>query len=164
MPWLLFALVALALLAEVIRLRNQRINSLVVRLLMPVIRLDEQKNLMGATYIAIAALCVALFFSKEIAVAALCFLALGDGGSAAVKELLPKTNRHVRLIRGALCLCLCVAVAFGLHAARFETPLSILLLGAIVATVVERFSLGINDNLAMPLASGGVMWLLLLCR
>jgi dolichol kinase len=72
------ALMAALLLIEFFRLNFASINRRFIFLLRPVMREREFTALAASTYVAISALAAFLLFQKQVAVVAMCFLAIGD--------------------------------------------------------------------------------------
>lgn len=156
--WLLLLVAWAALAAEYLRQRYFGLNRLICTLFLPPMRSNELFDLTGATYIAVAAFALAASFPRDVTLAALSYLAVGDAVSAAVNSWLgQRPGLLTRLARSAAGLLACLGAAWLMHLAGLGLPLGVLLLGAGVATVGETVCIGMNDNLLIPLLAGLAM-------
>jgi len=122
------------------------------------IRAHEQAgDFTGATYILISACATIGFFSKPIAIAALAFIIVGDTLAALIGR---RYGRH-RFLNGksyeGTIACFAGTAAVALLAP--DLAISVGLIGALVAAVVEALPLGVDDNISVPILSGVVMTL-----
>jgi dolichol kinase len=178
----LLALVSItiaALILDIVRLRSPRVNRRFMISFRALLREGEVSKLTGSTYFLIAASIVFIFCDKSIAAIALAFVAVGDPVAGMVGERrgklrvspeegnfseAPKFPRNLRfsVMRGkslegsSACFGACLVVGVIL-AAVTHVALWVVVVGAICATVVEFFSLPVNDNLSIPLVAAGVM-------
>lgn len=111
----------------------------------------------GATYILVTVCLTVALFSKPIAIAALAFIVIGDTLAALIGR---KLGRHKfangKSLEGSLGCFLGTLIVVLLAP---NLAFSVLLIGAVVATVVEALPLGIDDNVTVPLLSGVAMML-----
>jgi dolichol kinase len=111
----------------------------------------------GATYILISACLTIGLYEKHIAIAALAFIVVGDTFAALIGRKLGRHWFGRKSVEGSLgCLLGTVIVAVlapGL-------TLAVALTGAVVATITEALSAGIDDNISVPIVSGLAMTLL----
>lgn len=158
-PALISATIAFLIL-ELIRLKSPQVNRRFLALFHLLLREREASTLTGSAYLLIAACIVFLFCDKYIAVMALAFVAVGDPVSGIVGERWGKPKiRDKSFVGSGACLLACL-VAGAVLAAITHVALWLVVIGAVCATVVEFLSLRINDNLTIPLVSGGAMMLL----
>lgn len=178
----LVAITIAVLVLDIIRLRSPRVNRRFMATFRPLLREREVSTLNGSTYFLIAASIVSMLCDKSIAAIALAFVAVGDPVAGIVGERWGKLrvspeeghfakNRRssrglgFRGMRGksvegsSTCFVACLAVGVIL-AAITHVALWVVVVGAICATVIEFFSLRVNDNLSIPLVAAGVMSLL----
>jgi len=149
------------LIMELVRLRVPVVNQWVFKFYRPLARTEEKTRLTGTGYLLIASFISFLVFSREVAVLALSFLAVGDAVAALVGRKWGIVLLRGKTLEGDLtCLVSCIIVGSLYYLAGLNLPLSVILVGAAVAAVVESASLPINDNLTMPLLSGAVMTLM----
>jgi len=168
-----------ALILDIVRRRSPRVNQRFVISFRALLREREVSTLTGSTYFLIAASIVFIFCDKSIAAIALAFVAVGDPVAGIVGERwgkpkvsseeqkiseAPRSSRNLRfrgmkgksLEGSSACFVACLVVGVIL-AAVTHVALWVIVVGAICATVVEFFSLPVNDNLSIPLVAAGVM-------
>ncbi len=147
------AAVVSAFLIEVARLKWAWINDIVFKIVGGYTREHEEKRITGATYYAVAAFVAVAFFSKWVAILSLLFLTLGDSAAALVGTRYGTHKKFGKSAEGSLaCLLVCSVVGWGLLG-------WVGLLGAAAATVIEFVPVPVDDNLRIPLVSGGLMQL-----
>jgi dolichol kinase len=123
------------------------------------IRDHENNTMSGAFYILLAGLLAGILFETSHAAAVMGFVVLGDIAAALTgrkfgKIRLPGTNKTLEGSIG--CLLACMIVAFVVPG----LPLFVGIAGALTASIAEAFSGKIDDNIAMVIASGIVMYLI----
>ncbi len=152
---LLYVGAALMLVIDLIRLGDPRIKEYVRLMIGPALRRHEDKELTGASYMAIACLIVAELFPLDVAVASMGYLIVGDG----VAGLVGKTWGRHKFAFGksweGTASCFLANLVVGLLIFRRPEPA---LLGAFLGTVVELLPMPLDDNLAIPLLAGGILW------
>lgn len=146
------------LLIDISRLRNwwfwQNIASKVFG---SVIRKHEKDgDFTGATYILLTSCATIALFSKPIAIAALSFIIVGDSFAAVIGRRFGRTKIGNKSLEGSLG-CFLGTLIVAVFAPGI--PLTIGLLGAVVATTVEAWPMGVDDNVSVPLMSGLAMTL-----
>ena len=148
----------LTLLAELARFRFPTLNRILVGWFKPLLKDTEDRQITGATYIAVSALACFLVFDESIAVVALFFLALGDPVAALVGSRMGGFRVFGKSPLGTLAF---VAVAIGvagiLSAVNVVSFHWGLVVGAVVAALVELAPSPLDDNLTIPLISGAAM-------
>ena len=146
---------------EAVRLRLPGINSLLVSRFALLLKDTESRKVTGATYFILSALAVFLLFDKPIAVAALLFLSLGDPAAALVGRRAPGIRFFGKSPIGTLAMVLvALGIAGVLSAAGVGDRHWGLYVGAVTAGMTELLPLPVDDNVTIPLVSGGVMTLL----
>jgi len=105
-----------------------------------------------------------LFYRPDIATAAICFLAFGDVTATAVGERYGRTKiSGEKSLEGTLAfVAIAATIGLLLPLAGIHLMRGIILAGAITAAGVELVPLPVNDNMVIPLVSGGVMELIAL--
>ena len=150
-----------ALFLEVLRFSNKGINEWFLSLLKPLLREYETSRVTGASHMFVASLVAFIVFERDIAMLALCFLAVGDALATIVGKYLSKKSYPGKTLEGGLaCFVSCVVTGLVFYYAGFNVHWATVLVGAIVATVVEVVPLPVNDNLTMPLIAGLAMTLI----
>lgn len=155
------ALFLVVLAVEAARLTNPALNQFILTRFGSFIRPSEANRLTGtAPYIFGIGLSLYLYRS-DIATAAICFLAFGDVAATTIGERYGKTKIGKKSLEGTLAFIV-AAMAAGLLLPFAGVSLmhGIIFAGALVAAGVELLPLPVNDNLLIPVVSGGVMELL----
>jgi dolichol kinase len=161
-PWIAFValLTAIAVTIDLIRLSDHRIQRFFKTFLGELIREHERFNLLGSTFLLIAAMLAIEFFPQRIAAAAIGFTVLGDGIAALVGRGWGRTRVFSKSLEGALGgLVACLAWA-GFLAATGHLPLAIGIAAAFTAMLIEILPLPLDDNLGITLATATIMRLL----
>jgi glycerol-3-phosphate acyltransferase PlsY len=145
---------------DLLRLNVPSMNRFVLTKFSSFIRVNEEHRLTGtAPYVLGIGLSLFLY-RVDIAAAAICFLAFGDVAATTIGERYGRTKIGNKSLEGSLAF-VAAAVAAGLllPLAGIAVVPGVILVGAIVAAGVELLPLPVNDNLVIPLVSGGVMTL-----
>lgn len=128
----------------------------------PVIRQHEKDgDFIGATYILLTSCLTIFLYQKPIAIAALSFIIVGDSFAAVIGRKYGRIKFSNKSLEGSL------ACLFGTMIVATLTPgipLSVGLLGAVVATLVEAWPFGVDDNVSVPLLSGLVMHMAIILK
>ena len=153
---LIFAMVTLAV--DVIRLHVPHFRALFYFLFGRIIREHERFNLLGSTYLLLAALLCVYAFSKPIAVVSLGFLVVGDTMAALVGRRWGRTQILNKSLEGSLaCLAACILVGWLYPGPEITWPM--ILVGSVIATLFEFLPIPLDDNLRMSLSAGFAMTL-----
>jgi len=152
---LLYAGTVVVVAMDLARLKDPRLKAYVRRMIGFSLRRHENEELTGASYMIIACLLVAELFPLPLAVVAMGYLIVGDGLAGFVGK---SWGRH-RLAFGksweGTLAGFAANLLVGLLVLRSPIPA---LLGAILGSVVEILPLPLDDNLAIPLIAGGILW------
>ena len=162
-PALVFygVLFLIVLLVDVIRLRVPAFNQFVFARLGGFVRESERNKLTGTAPYVLGIGLTLYLYPSDIAAAAICFLAFGDVAATTIGERYGKTKIGEKSLEGTLAFVAAAAAAgFLLSTAGIPVTHGIILAGAFTAAGVELLPLPVNDNLVIPLASGGVMLLI----
>ena len=150
------------LIFEALRLKFPQVNRRFVTCFQALLRERETSTLTASAYLLIAASIVFVFCHKSIAAIALTFVAVGDPIAGMVGERWGKLRVRGKSLRGSgACLLACL-MAGAILASITHVALWVVVVGAICATLVEFLSLPPNDNLTIPLITGGIMSLVTL--
>ena len=126
------------------------------------IRRSEQHRLTGTAFYVIGIGLSFLLYSHQVATTAVCFLIFGDVAATAIGERYGRTKIGNKSMEGTLAFVVAALAAGGVLASLgLGTTTGVLVLGALVAAGVELLMLPVNDNLVIPIVSGGVMECLL---
>ena len=155
--WLAIGLAGAALAASVVLEASRRwwpwVNRWLWRLFPTIFRAWEDRRLLGSTWFAIGMLSTLVLYGRDVGGTALLFLAWGDPAAEVVGCALGKPGQRKTLAGSLGCLAVClIASAVGIYLGGLQ-PLPAVG-GAVVATLVERWSPPPDDNLWIPLLSG----------
>jgi glycerol-3-phosphate acyltransferase PlsY len=140
---------------DLLRLSDQRLKRFFSRFFRSLIRRHEEEHLIGSTYYMIAALLSFVAFDRDIAIAALTFLVLGDAAAAIVGKRLGRPTYWGKSLQGsAACFVVCLATGWPLLG-----DVSVALVGALTATIAEALPVPMDDNMRVPIFSGLAMQL-----
>lgn len=147
------ALVGVSLIVEVGRHWWPWLNGWLWRLLPRVFRASEGHRVLGSTWFAIGALASLLLFGQDVGGTAVLFLSWGDPAAEVVGRRWGRAGQGKTLVGSLGCLLACsVAGIVGVGWGGLS-PWAVLV-GAVIATLVEHWSPPPDDNLWMPVLSG----------
>lgn len=151
---LLFFLTLLFLSIEILRMVHQPTSKIFYTFFGPLLRRKERFTLTGSTTLLMSSLVCVLIFQRPIAVAALCFLIVGDTMAALVGKSFGRIKVFRKTIEGSLaCLGTCVVIVLVVPPLEFFVGLT----GAVVATLIELLPIPLDDNFLIPILSGAAM-------
>jgi dolichol kinase len=139
---------------ELFRLHDARVRFFVSRFFRDLVRRHEQKQLLGSTYLLIAAVLTIELFSKPIAVSALGALVLGDSAAALVGKTVGRVRVLGKTLEGSAA---CFLVSFLFSWGVVGLPAWLAACGALTATLFELLPIPLDDNFRIPLSAGFVM-------
>jgi|MudIll2142460700_1097286.scaffolds.fasta_scaffold229218_2 dolichol kinase len=155
-------LITAVLAIDITRLRVPAINQFILTRFSSFIRRNEANKLTGTAPYVLGIALTLLLYRTDIATAAICFLAFGDVAATATGERYGRTKiSGEKSLEGTLAF-VAAAVLSGLllNLAGLHLAHGLILAGALVAAGVELLPLPVNDNLVIPVVSGGVMELI----
>ena len=156
------ALFVLVLIIDGARLMIPALNRVMFTRFRNFIRPNEEHKLTGTAPYVLGIGFSLYAYAQPVASAAICFLAFGDVAATAIGERFGRTKIGDKSLEGTLPLLLprhCQGSCCRCWGSIF--PTWVMVLGALVAAGVELLTLPINDNLLIPLVSGGMMELAL---
>lgn len=153
---LLFALMLFSLF-DGARLLSSAFNRFVMDRLSLLIRESEKKKITGATFTCLSFLVVVFVFPREVAVTAMLFLTLGDTAAEIAGKNWGSRKYNGRSLEGMAGFFI---VAMPLAWIVFQ-DWRVALTGAVMGSLIEFFSIGVDDNLTVPVGSAMALWLAL---
>ncbi len=143
---------------DYLRLRIPAINHFIFARFGSFIRQSEEHKLTGTAPYILGIGSTLYLYRTDIATAAVCFLAFGDVAATTVGERYGKTKIGDKSLEGSFAFVI-AAVCAGFLLSYVCVPVmpGLIVLGALVAAGVELLPLPLNDNLVIPLVSGGTM-------
>ena len=148
----LTSLMILFILTDIFRHKIGWIQSLFKSFLNSMLRSHEMDGkLTGATWVMIGAVITITLFSKPVAIIALIFMSLGDTAAGLIGQRFGKHkigDKTWEGFFGGLIICIIIALNFPF------LPLTVSLIGAISAMIMELIPIPLDDNFKIPLGSG----------
>jgi len=160
MLWIMVPVTIAMILIDISRLRHWRFwSAFASRFIGGMVRKKEENgDFTGATYILLSTCLTVAMFEKQLAIAALAFIIVGDTFAALIgrKFGLHKYGGGRKSVEGSLgCLLGTMFVAV----LTPDLPIYAGTVGAVVAAVTEGLSFEIDDNISVPIVSGLAMTL-----
>jgi dolichol kinase len=140
-----------ALVVELARARHETIRTVFDASLGSLLRVHEARGLSGATWLIIALLAAALLFPRDIAIAAMAAVAVGDAAAAIVGRALTRPAGEGKSMPGSFA-CFAASALMALAIARFSWAEA--LVAGILAALAERPRRPLDDNLRIAVAVG----------
>ena len=149
--WVLVFALAVALAVEIGRHRSDRARTVFDSALGSLLREHEWRGPSGATWLILALLVAAVLFPRDVAIAAMCAVTLGDAAAAIIGRAITRAAVHRKSFGGsAACFA---ASAAGAHAIAGFAWRDALIVG-VLAAVAERPRRPLDDNLRIVIAVG----------
>jgi dolichol kinase len=147
---------------DIIRLTVPAVNNFMYARLTSFIRTNEAHKLTGtAPYILGIGLSL-YFFSQPVATTAICYLVFGDVAATTIGERYGRRKIGNKSLEGTASFVVASLSAGGvLLLIGSGTNPWVMVLGSLAAAGAELLTLPVNDNLVIPMVSGGVMELAL---
>jgi dolichol kinase len=165
---ILIPLTLLFVLSDTARVLHKPLGRLYERYFGFLLRKHERnssgRRLNGATYVLLSAALCMWIFPKVIFITAFAILIVSDTSAALIGR---KFGRHLFLsktLEGSLAF-LVSALLVVVFSPKIEyLPLEYMIgaIAALVGAIVESASVGVDDNLSIPISVGGTMWILYL--
>jgi len=148
---------------DLTRLRAASANEFMFRHFKRFIRDNERGKLTGSPWYALGVLVSAYVYDLPVLAYAVAFLAIGDVAATNVGRRFGTIKLWGgRSLQGTLGFIFFASLAgVVINAYFYPLPLWIIISGAVTAALVEITPFGLNDNLTIPVISGGVMWLIM---
>ncbi len=122
----------------------------------------KSKRLNGATHVLISATLCVLVFPKLITITAFAVLIISDSAAALVGRRFGRKKFLNKSVEGsaAFFVSALIVIAATPKISAGAGEYCIAIIAAAIGTVVEASSVGIDDNLSIPISIGTVMWVL----
>jgi diacylglycerol kinase (CTP) len=165
MAAILLVISACSFLVEYLRLRNEKMNQVLMVLMKPIMRESEKNSVSGMPFYALGVSLSLFFFPERIAVLSVLFLVFADPIASFFGILYGRDkifpNKSLQGTIAAFSVCYIVTLVYGLF---YSTPnmrlLVFSILGGIIGAVSELCSQFVDDNLCIPVISGLGLFLL----
>lgn len=154
-------LFVIVLALDLMRLKIPAVNRFIFTKFRSFIRTNEEHKLTGTAPYILGIGSTLYLYRTDLATLAICFLAFGDVAATTIGERCGKTKIGNKSLEGSIAFVVAaVSAGFLLSLAGISVMYGLVLAGAIIAAGVELLPLPVNDNLVIPLVSGGAMSLL----
>ncbi|MGB2958098.1 MAG: dolichol kinase, partial [Bacteroidota bacterium] len=165
---ILIPLTLLFVLSDTARVLHKPLGRLYERYFGFLLRKHERnssgRRLNGATYVLLSAALCMWIFPKVIFITAFAILIVSDTSAALIGR---KFGRHPFLsktLEGSLAFLVSALLVIVFSPKIEYLPLEYMIgaIAALVGAIVESASVGVDDNLSIPISVGGTMWILYL--
>jgi dolichol kinase len=159
---LFYAVLFVVVLAlDLMRLKMPAVNRFVLTKFPSFIRTSEEHKLTGTASYVLGIGSTLYLYRTDLATLAICFLIFGDVAATTIGERYGKTKIGDKSLEGSIAFVVAaVSTGFLLSLMGISVMFGLILAGAIIAAGVELLPLPVNDNLLIPLVSGGAMSLI----
>jgi dolichol kinase len=125
-------------------------------------RNDRGRHLTGATYVLVSAVVCVLIFPKVIVITAFAILIISDSAAALIGRRFGRRPFLGKSLEGTSAFFLTALAVVAVAPKIAYLPGEYLIGGAaaLLGTIVEAGTPGIDDNLSIPLSIGCAMWIL----
>lgn len=166
---ILSGVILVSVIIDIGRFASPAFGRIVYRFLGSIFREHEldttKRQLSGATWLLFAAIICILIFPKGIAMVSLFFLIIGDTVAALIGRKWGKIPFLKKSLEGSGAFFVSTIFIALLTPKFTDTSLEIglIVFSGLVASIAENYASGwLDDNIAIPLSSGTVLWLLYL--
>jgi dolichol kinase len=158
---LLGLLTGVFIVVDLIRLRWKQLNLFYTMMFGMFMREYEIKRVTGASFLLLGSLVSMVLYGNEITVLAVSFLAIGDPLAHFAEDRWGKTRIGRKTLQGGIaCFIGCAIIGLLWYSNARDVSLAVVFTGAVAASITHLLPVDIDDNLTIPVLSGGAMWLL----
>lgn len=164
---ILLPIALFCVIVDAARMENPELKNKFFKVFGMMLREHESKGLTGASYLLTSSIVVIALPIKEITFLAISYLVVGDTLASLVglkfgKRRIVSTMKTVEGLIASFIGCTIWGLIFNLYFFEIGLHQSIIIFGAIVASITEVSNLHINDNISIPIISGLAMSLIYL--
>jgi dolichol kinase len=139
---------------EVLRLHIPSLKVFFMNVARSLIRAHERTTLTGSTYLLISSSLCVLLTRKEIAIASISYLVVGDSVAAIIGRRFGRTRIFGKTLEGFMaCFGACVAIGLIIPGLALDIAIA----GALAASLAELLPIPVDDNLRIPLIAAASM-------
>ncbi len=152
------SLLAFTVFVEILRLQFAGLNRVLVGLVGPMLKEAEVRHPTGVGYLLGGVLICLLLFQREVTLASVVILSVGDPAAALIGQRWGRTRIGKKSLEGTIGFFVSAMMA-GIFLQGFWPGLSLVTfsMGALAGAVVELLPLSVDDNLLLPLTAGLAM-------
>ena len=160
---LIIGIVSMAfIMLDMIRFLHKQTNVLLQEKAKKLFRKNEYQAFSSMTIFLTAFFVTILVFPKEIAIAATTFLIFGDTFGKIFGLAFGKHKILNKTVEGTLAYFGCILICSYVLYTLLDISPYILIFGGLSAPFIELFSMGMNDNITVPIFSGTIMYVVFL--
>lgn len=160
---LIIGIVSLAfIMLDIVRFLHEKTNVRLHEKTKSLFRKNEYNAFSSMTIFLTAFFITILVFPKEIAITASTFLIFGDSFGKIFGLAFGKHKILNKTVEGTLAYFGCILICSYVLYTLLDISPYILIFGGLSAPLIELFSMGINDNITVPIFSGTIMYVVFL--
>jgi|Deesub1362B_J571_1020462.scaffolds.fasta_scaffold00098_45 dolichol kinase len=145
-----------SILVEIMRFKSSNFKRIFNRVFGEMLKKEEKNRITGATWVMLSNfLCIALF-KKEIAIMALLFMSVSDSIASMIGKFIGKYKIFDKTLEGSICFL----ISSFFITMFFNLSFSLKIFASFLGTLVEITPLPLDDNLLVPLVTGGILEIL----
>ncbi len=157
---LIGSVLALFFALDIIRITIMRKKSLAE--ITKLYKIQEERRISSMTIFLLGCFLSFLLFQSSIAILAIAFLIFGDLVAVLSGMAFGKHPLFGKSLEGSLGHLMASIVTGYIFHFYLDLPLFLIWIGSVTATIAELIPFGIDDNLSVPMLSGGVMTALII--
>jgi glycerol-3-phosphate acyltransferase PlsY len=151
----------LAFVFDFVRIKSARFNHWVLCHFGNLLRAEERESFTAMPYFTLGVFLTTLFYEPPVAKASLIFLVFGDVSATFFGQKFGGIKIGRKTLEGSIAFVAAGIAAGTILSMLHRLPFGVIAIGAFAGALVELFSSALNDNLTIPVVTGGVMTLLL---
>lgn len=149
----------LAFIIETVRMRNERVNDVILKIMGPFMRESERNSYSGFAFYALGVSLSMFFYQESVAILSIIFLIFADPISSLFGVLYGKDqilpNKSLQGTLAGFTTCYLLTFIYSLsHTAPDAKVIGFAFIGGLVGAFSELLSIYADDNLTIPLVSG----------
>jgi dolichol kinase len=136
-------------------------NERLFRIFKYILKENEKKSLLSATWLVLSVFLTILFFRKDIAITAMLFLIFGDISSSIIGTYFGRIRIRNYSLEGSLAFFItCLIISLIINFTPLGLPWLVVVVGALSATLIELLP-WLDDNFTIALFSSIMMTIVL---
>lgn len=157
--FILLAVAIVSLATDLIRMKNDAVNEIVLKLMGPFMRKSEVHSLSGVPFFAFGTSMTLFFFSRDIAFLSVLFLIFADPIASLIGILYGKDkflpNKSIQGSAAGFMTCFIITLSYAGITLGLQTEVFLFaIMAGMIGSVSEMASVVVDDNLTIPLISG----------
>ena len=165
MTFFLLKLTVFAFIFDLVRIKFSRVNSTVMFFMKPFMRGSEKKSLTGLPFYALGVTVSLILYQEKLAILSIMFLVFSDPVSSffgvlfGKQKILPNKTFEGCVAGYLTCYFLTLIYGFSLGVSGYNLFIFSILAG-LIGMLAEAVSMGLDDNLTIPIIAGSGLTLL----